>query len=58
MLIDVDRLPGVADPDVADGAGSVVPATFLDIGGEDALLLLVLVLWVVAPTVRTELKEK
>ena len=44
MLLDVDRLPRVADPLVADGAGREVAAVD-DVVGEDALLGLVLVLF-------------
>ena len=44
VLVDVDGLPRVADPLVADGAGRKVAAVN-DVGGEDALLGLVLVLF-------------
>lgn len=46
MLVDVGGLPGVADPDVADGAGGHVAAGGDDVAGEAALLGLVLVLGV------------
>lgn len=45
MLIDVDRLPGVADPLVADGTGGQVAALVDQFFGKGALLLLVLVLF-------------
>ena len=43
VLVDVNRLPGVADPLVADGPGRVVVVVD-DVLGQEALLLLVLVL--------------
>jgi hypothetical protein len=43
MLVDVDGLPGVVDPDVADGLGSGVTGG-KHIMGELSLLGLVLVL--------------
>lgn len=46
VLVDVGGLPGVADPDVANGAGGHVAAGGDDIAGEAALLGLVLVLGV------------
>lgn len=44
VLLDVLGLPGVADPLVADGARGQVAAAVDHVGGEGALLLLVLVL--------------
>ena len=44
MLVDVGGLPGVADPDVADGAGGEVAALAHHVLGELSLLRLVLVL--------------
>ncbi len=45
--LDVGRLPGVADPDVADGASGHVAVFGEHVMGQLALLLLVLVLtWV------------
>lgn len=46
MLLNVDGLPGVVDPDIADGASGVV-AGVDHVAGELALLGLVLVLQVV-----------
>ena len=43
MLVNVDGLPRVTDPLVADGAGGVV-VVLEDVLGEGALLLLILVL--------------
>src|SRR3954470_18323885 len=44
VLVDVCRLPGVADPLVTDGPGSDVAASGGHLLGEDALLLFILVL--------------
>ena len=44
MLVNVLGLPGVADPDVADGAGGAVAARGDHVLGDGALLGLVLVL--------------
>lgn len=44
MLVNVDGLPGVVDPGVAEGAGGEVASGVEHLGGELALLLLVLVL--------------
>lgn len=45
VLVDVDGLPRVADPLVADGPGGQIPAVG-DVIGKSALLRLVLVLFV------------
>ena len=44
MLINVPRLPGVANPDVANSSRSNVSLVVGDGSGQSALLLLVLVL--------------
>lgn len=44
MLLDVDGLPGVADPLVSDGAGGQITSGSDHVVGENTLLLLILVL--------------
>ena len=44
VLLDIGRLPGVADPDVADGARGDVAALVDHVGRQLALLFLVFVL--------------
>lgn len=45
VRVNVDGLPGVVDPGVADGASGEVAAGRGHLGRQNALLLLVLVLW-------------
>lgn len=44
VLLDILGLPGIADPDILGSNGSVVATTLHHIGGQNALLGLVLVL--------------
>lgn len=45
VLIDINRLPRVADPDITDSTGRVVTAAVVHVVGENTLLGLVLVLF-------------
>jgi hypothetical protein len=57
MLVNVGGLPRVADPLVADGAGGMV-VVLEDVLGEDAFLLLVLVLRGVSDSLKKKMERK